>query len=124
MDNGQTVTPGGKSPSVDPPFYAFLPGIFLLNYERVFSEIARLVRSHVSELAQVDFVQVHVHFEIDADKKLLPVITIDQDDVGALERQSWEQIIAGVWRGWAKKELESRLKGMGQVRQWGENEKL
>lgn len=98
------------------------PLVFLLNHERVLGEIAELAKLHISGLLGVEFDQVAVEWELAAGGKVTSTFSVQlPSDAGAIEKQYVQKGIAEVWLGWAKRELIDRLRGLGEVRRYGDS---
>jgi hypothetical protein len=93
--------------------------VFLLNRERVLGEMATLAKMHIAELLDVKVEQVTCDLELRGGK-IIPTFNVDAPQAGALEAQYIQKGIAEVWLGWAKRELVDRLRGLGEVRRYGE----
>ena len=101
--------------------YPRVPFVFLLNGERVLSEIAELAKLHIAKLLDVDPRQVTARLELERGK-VIPTFDVDMPQAGALERQYIQSAIVEVWLGWAKRELVDRLSGLGDARSYGEDQ--
>jgi len=91
--------------------------VFLLNRERVLTEMAELSRLHISGLLSVDPSAVTASFELrPEDSTVVPEFNVSTPTSGALEVEYVKQAIAEVWNGWAKQELIDRLNGLAEMR--------
>lgn len=89
--------------------------IFLLNNERVLSEVLELARLKISGILSVRPDEVLAELEV-ADGKLRPKFQLKLDNPGALEKEYIQKCMADVWLNLVKPELASRLMGLSEVR--------
>lgn len=96
--------------------------IFLLNPERVLTEVAEVARCHIAELTSVSPDRVDFRLEFDpSGKRVVPSISVAPDgDPTALEMQMIQGAIRDVWLGWAKQALVERLNGLAVRRDGAE----
>lgn len=90
--------------------------IFLLNHERVFSEIFELSRMLIAQKLSLPLANVHVKVEV-VEGKLTPRFEIKQPTSGPLEEKIFRDVTAEVW-ALLKRELLVRLAGL-QERRYG-----
>lgn len=98
------------------------PVVFLLNGERVLTEIAELAKLHIAGLLEVEPEAVKATLELGPGGKVIPEFNVEMPNAGAIERQYIQKGIAEVWLGWCKQELADRLRGLSEVRRYAPEE--
>jgi len=88
--------------------------LFLMNRERVVSEVLEIVRRMIAQRAKLDLREVEVGCELEGDK-VLPTFSIRVKPAGALEAKWYQEIITGCWLA-VRPELVRRLAALGEVR--------
>ncbi len=93
--------------------------IFLLNRERVLSEVMELARLRIAGALKVDPDKVEAKVEVDG-AKLMPNFSADVETSGALEVDYLQKTMADTWLTVAKPQLVERLAGLSEGRYVGE----
>jgi hypothetical protein len=108
------TNPGDPQRSVCPA--CVRPGVlFLLNQERVILEMLQLARMHMAKILKLDENKVRVSVEV-SEGRLHPKFEVDQAVSGQWEVEYVQGVIREVWEGWARDQLNERLRGLREER--------
>ena len=97
--------------------------IFLLNTDRVISEIVELSKIRISAIIGCGPEDIRVDLEIVDGKLRVNIKAVAADNATTLEEESIKRAISEYWGGKARPELIARMKGLKECRRGGEEEK-
>lgn len=89
--------------------------VFLLNQERVFSEILELTRLRIARMLGVQPDDVSAELEF-ADGRFRPKFQIEAGKCGLLDPRFTQKCMADIWLDVVKPKLVVRLAGLNEVR--------
>jgi hypothetical protein len=89
--------------------------IFLLNVERVFSEVLTLARVEIAHVLGLSIDQVSVTLERDGNR-IVPNFGVNTEVDTAFEEELISKVVREIWLEKVKPECEARLEGLFQTR--------
>jgi hypothetical protein len=92
------------------------PGVlFLLSQERVILEMLQLAKLHMAKILKLEETKIRVAVEV-SEGKLYPKFEVDQAVSGQWEVEYVQGVIREVWEGWAREQMNERLRGLYEER--------
>ena len=93
--------------------------IFLLNTDRVISEIVELSKIRISAIIGCSPEDIRVDLEIVDGKLRINIKAVAADDATTLEEESIKRAISEYWGGKARPKLIARMRGLKDTRHVG-----